>query len=122
MAEIEKLICVTCPRGCSLQVTHNGESIIKIEGNRCSKGLKYAESEIRDQRRTLTTTVRVKGGVHPLVPVYTQYPIPKRCIFVLRDRLNEVELVAPVKMGQVVMPNALGLGIDVVASRDLPEK
>jgi CxxC motif-containing protein len=67
----------------------------------------------------VTSTVKVKGGVYPLVPVYTAAPIPKPLIFDLLAELRRVELKAPVKVGQVVLQNVLSTGIDVLASRNL---
>lgn len=118
--EITKLICITCPVGCTLEVTHEGKTLIKVEGNQCKKGVDYAEGELTDPRRMVTSTVKVRGGVFPLVPVYTAAPIPEPLIFDLLAELRKVELQAPVKVGQVVLENALGTGVDVLASRNLP--
>ena len=120
MPTTEEMICVTCPMGCTLTVTHENETVLNVEGNACPRGLKYIESELSDPRRMVATTVRVKGGLHPLVPVYTAEPFPKPRIFELLDALREVEVDAPVTIEQVVLDDALGTGIDVVASRDLP--
>jgi len=68
----------------------------------------------------VATTVRVRGGIHPLVPVYTEAPVPKPRIFELLDDLREVALEAPVTMGQVVLADVLDTEIDVLASRDMP--
>jgi CxxC motif-containing protein len=118
--EITKMVCITCPLGCSLDVTHEGKTIIKVEGDQCKQGLDYAEVELTDPRRVVTSVVKVRGGVHPVVPVYTATPIPKPLIFDLLVELRKVELDAPVQMGQVVLENALGTGVDVLASRNLP--
>ena len=118
--EITKMICITCPVGCALEVTHDGETIIGIKGDTCKRGIDYAETELTDPRRMVTSTVKVRGGVHPLVPVYTAAPIPKPLIFDLLTELRKVELDAPVKVGQVVLENALGTGANVLASRNLP--
>jgi len=53
------------------------------------------------------------------VPVYTAEPFPKGRISELLRLLREVKLEAPVHLGQVVLADALGTGIDVVTSRDL---
>ncbi len=118
--EETKMICLGCPVGCSLTVTHNKDTIIKVEGTQCNIGIEFATSEIRDPRRMIATTVRVKGGIHPLVPVYTASPFPKPLIMKLMEELRKIELETPVKIDQVVLKNALGTGIDVIASRDLP--
>jgi CxxC motif-containing protein len=106
--------------GCILAVVYDQLSIESVKGYRCKKGLAYAESEIVDPKRTLTTTVKVKGGTLPLVPVHSREPIPRKLIFELLGLLEQVELQAPVKMGQPVLENVFERGIDVIASRDLP--
>lgn len=118
--ETTKIICITCPMGCTLEVTHEGKTITKVDGQECKRGAEYAEAELTDPRRMVTSTAKVKGGVYPLVPVYTAAPIPKPLIFDLLAELRKVELQAPVKVGQVVLENALDTGIDVLASRNLP--
>jgi CxxC motif-containing protein len=106
--------------GCSLAVVCDQNAVQSVKGNRCLKGITYAESEIRDPKRMLSTTVRIKGGIHPLVPVHTRGPIPKKYLFELLDQLKQIELQAPVTMGELVLKDACGSGVDVIASRDLP--
>lgn len=118
--EMTKIICITCPMGCTLEVTHEGKTITKVDGHACKKGLSYAEAELTDPRRMVPSTVKVRGGVHPLVPVCTAAPIPKPLIFDLLAELRRVELRAPVQIGQVVVEDAFGTGVDVLATRNLP--
>jgi CxxC motif-containing protein len=122
MPTTEEMICITCPMGCTLQVTHENETVLDVDGNTCQRGLDYVERELTDPRRMVATTVRVSGGLHPLVPVYTAEPFPKPRIFELLDALREVEVEAPVAVKQVVLGDALGTGINVVASRNLPRQ
>ncbi|HTX80352.1 MAG TPA: DUF1667 domain-containing protein [Longilinea sp.] len=119
MSETTKLICITCPKGCTLSVTHDGKTVIGVDGNTCKRGMEYARAELSDPRRMIATTVRIKGGTHPLLPVYTATPFPKPRIRELLKELRSVELSAPVQMGAVVVKDALGTGIDVIASRDM---
>ncbi len=120
--EHRKFICITCPRGCALDVTMEGEAVVKLEGNSCKRGIDYVTGELNDPRRMVTTTVRVRGGVHPLAPVYTESPIPKPRIFDLLAEIRKIELQAPVKFGDVVIENALGTGVNILASRNIPAK
>jgi CxxC motif-containing protein len=123
MAEVtEDLICITCPMGCTLEVTHDGETVLNVAGNTCNRGLAYVERELTDPRRMVATTVRVRGGLHPLVPVYTKEPFPKPQIFALLERIRQVEVDAPVEVDQVILQDALGTGINVVASRKMPRQ
>lgn len=115
----EKIICITCPKGCTLEVTHDGQTVIKTKGG-CKRGKEYVQRELVDPRRMVATTVRVSGGIHPLMPVATSAPFPKPRILELMAALRQLELHAPVVMGQPVLRDALGTGIDVIASRDMP--
>ncbi len=122
MPVTEKLICITCPMGCTLEVTHEGSTVLNVEGNNCKRGAQYVQAELTDPRRMVASTVKVQGGLHPLAPVYTAAPFPKPRIFELLDALRRIEIIAPVQMGQVVLENALDTGINVLASRDMPGK
>ena len=123
MAEAtDELICITCPMGCTLEVTHDGATVLNVAGNTCNRGLAYVERELTDPRRMVATTVRVRGGLHPLVPVYTKEPFPKPQIFALLERIRQVEVDAPVEVDQVILQDALGTGINVVASRKMPRQ
>ena len=120
MVEKAKLICVTCPMGCTLNVTYDGETVLEVTGHACKRGKTYVQAELTDPRRMVASTVQVHGGLYPLVPVYTDAPFPKPLIFDLLAELRQVELQAPIKGGQIVLQNALSTGVDVLASRDLP--
>lgn len=113
-----EIICIACPKGCRLEVLRSqGEILVSNAG--CKQGTEYADGEINDPRRMVASTVRVNNSIHPLVPVYTEFPFPKGKIKSLLDEIREVKLNAPVKIGQVVIENALDTGINIIASRDL---
>jgi CxxC motif-containing protein len=80
----------------------------------------FAIQEHTDPRRVVTTTVRVTEGVWPRLPVKTAGAIPKGKLLPLCRALHKLTLAAPVKLAEVVLADALGTGIDVVATRDLP--
>lgn len=117
--QMEKVICVTCPKGCTLEVTHEAETILKVEKAGCNRGTRYAQQELTDPRRMVATSVRIRGGLHPLLPVHTSAPFPKPRIRELLEALRRVEVQAPVELNQVILPDALGTGIDIRASRSM---
>jgi CxxC motif-containing protein len=117
MNKVIKIICVACPKGCRLQINHVGETFVVSEQG-CKRGEQYAVQEMTDPRRMVASTVRMKNGSHPLLPVYTSAPIPKGKIKPLLEELRKINLTAPVKMGQVVLRDVFATGIDVLASRD----
>ena len=107
--------------GCRLDALFDPETgrVLEIEGNGCKRAWPYVEKELTHPTRMVTTTVRVRDGVWPLVPVHTAAPIPRSAIFPLLQELRRVEVAAPVHCGQVILANGVGTGVDVLASRDL---
>jgi CxxC motif-containing protein len=122
MDEMTKILCITCPKGCSLEVTRDGETVVKVTGSGCKRGPDYARRELVDPRRMIATSVKIKNGVHPLLPVYTSVPFPKGKIMELQAALRTVEVKAPVKAGAIVVENILGTGINILASREISQK
>ena len=55
------------------------------------------------------------------VPVKTASDIPKGKIYDIMKELDKVTMKAPVAIGDVVIPNVLGLGVDVVACKKVAE-
>lgn len=115
---MEKVICTTCPKGCTLEVTRDGQTVVSIL-NGCKRGHEYARQELTDPRRMVASSVRIRGALHPLMPVYTSAPFPKPRIPELLKLLRELEVKAPVSMGQPLISNALDTGIDIMASRTM---
>lgn len=122
MAQEVQLICTACPQGCTLTALIENGEVIKITGNNCKKGLDYGMTEMTDPRRMVATTVKVKNGFHPLLPVYTEQPVPKPLIPQVLAEIRKVEVTAPVRIKSVILENVLGTGINVLASRDIPAK
>jgi CxxC motif-containing protein len=115
------LVCIVCPLGCTLTASPPSEdSPWQVTGNRCPRGRDYAVTELTDPRRVLTTTVAVSGGALRRLPVKTASAIPKALLRAAAERLAQVRVAAPIRIGEVVLPNLLETGIDVVATRDLP--
>ena len=69
----------------------------------------------------LTSTVKITGGVLPLLPVVSQGPLPKESILDCAKELRKITAEAPIVAGQVICGNILGLGVNIIASRDLPK-
>jgi CxxC motif-containing protein len=118
--EITKLICITCPKGCTLEVQREGETVVKVEQG-CKRGHEYANRELVDPRRMISSTVKIAGGLHPLLPVYTSEAFPKPRIPELMIALRKLKIKAPIRMNEAVLENALGTGVNILASRDIPK-
>lgn len=114
-----ELTCIGCPLGCPLTVTMEGNEVIEVKGNTCPKGAIYAKKEVTNPTRIVTSTVRVTGGSCPMVNVKTASDIPKGKIFECVEALKNIVLVAPVKIGDVVLDNVADTGVAVVAARNV---
>ena len=112
-----EITCIICPVGCEVIIHEKGGVITKIEGFQCKKGIGYAKEELLDPKRTLTTTMTVKGGELALVSVRTAKPISKDKLFEVMDTISGIEVRAPVEIGDVLVENLLGLGADIVATK-----
>ncbi len=117
-----EMICIGCPMGCNLTVECLGTEIVGVSGNRCKVGLQYAEKEVSNPQRTLTTTAKVKNGHLPLVSVKSSKPLPKSRLFDAMDLLSKVEVNAPIKIGELIVQNILETGIDIVATKNISRK
>ncbi|NLG85907.1 MAG: DUF1667 domain-containing protein [Firmicutes bacterium] len=122
MSTIYELTCIACPMGCQIKTKVQQDKIISIKGNSCKRGELYAQDEIFRPMRVITSTVRVQGGVLPVVPVRTAEPIPKDKIGVALQEIACITVTAPVKFHQVIVPNIADTGVSVVASRPLAAK
>ena len=118
----KKLICISCPQGCTLTVDYTQKTVQNISGNRCNLGLEYATKEISNPERTLTTTVRIKNGHLPLVSVKTSTPIPKKLIFEAMTLLAKVEIEAPIRIGDKIIQNLFESNTSIVATKNILKK
>jgi len=94
----------------------NGE---EITGNQCAAGIKYAKEEMTNPTRNIATSVRVVGGDMPRLSVKTAKPIPKEAIREVVDAIHQITMTAPVKIGDIVLQNAAGTGVDILATRNV---
>lgn len=115
-AESREFVCICCPIGCKLKARRDGDTV-RVTGNTCKRGEKYAIDELTAPKRTVTTTARLNGGVFPCVPVKTSEPIPKDKIFAALYVIKHTELAAPVEIGDIAVKDICGTGADVVVTR-----
>ena len=121
MEKIE-LICIGCPMGCPLTVELEDGAVTKVTGNTCPRGDAYGRKEVTNPTRIVTSTVRVTGGTLPAVSCKTRSDVPKGKIFDVVRALKTVEVAAPVAIGQVLLEDAAGTGVPVVATKNVAAK
>lgn len=112
----QELICISCPIGCLLEVTRDARGNLTVTGNACKRGEIYGKKEVTAPTRTVTSTVAVLSGLAPLCAVRTQTDIPKDKIFACMEEIRKAVITAPVKIGDVILENVAGTGVNVVAT------
>ena len=115
MAE-KRITCIICPQGCDILVDGDGGNVSSMTGQGCKRGETYARDEFMHPLRILTSTVKVTGSAVPLVAVRTNKPIPKELLFRGMEEIRKLAAAVPVKRGDVIIPNFLNTGADLVAT------
>lgn len=119
--EIRKLTCISCPMGCPITVEMEGAEVISVTGNTCKRGDVYARKEVTHPTRIVTSTVKVTEGAADMVSVKTKEDVPKNKVFDCVRALKGVTVKAPVHIGDVIVPDAAGTGVDIVATKNVEE-
>jgi CxxC motif-containing protein len=117
---IKKITCIECPKGCLLSVDIENCRVVKVEGNQCPKGEKYAASEIENPMRILTSAVLTEGMPLKMLPVRTDKPVSKTKIMTIMREIKQVRLKDAVRPGDIIVKNIAGSGSDLIATRHLP--
>ena len=117
--EKRDLTCIGCPLGCQITVTMENGEVTDVKGNTCPRGDKYAREEVTNPTRVVTSIVKVEGGNLAAVSVKTKDVIPKGKIFECVKALKTVEVPAPVHIGDVLVEDVAGTGVDIVATKNV---
>lgn len=115
---MKTIVCITCPRGCTMQVNCANEEI-QVVGNFCKRGEEFAGAELTNPMRTICSTVRTTFAEAPVLPCRVSADIPKSEIWNVMKEINKVVVSSPIRRGEVIIPNVLGLGVDVISTSDL---
>jgi CxxC motif-containing protein len=103
--------------GCELAIKIGGD--ITVTGNVCKIGEKYAREEVTNPTRNIATSVRVEGGDFAMLSVKPNVPVPKGKIMDCVREVRKISVKAPVHIGDVILSNAAGTGIDFIATRNV---
>jgi CxxC motif-containing protein len=109
------ITCIGCPLGCRLNASVEDGAVRSVDGAGCGRGAAYARQECVCPTRVVTSLVRVSGRRAPL-SVKTARPVPKELIFRCLERIHATAAAPPVRIGDVIVKNVCGTGVDVVAT------
>lgn len=122
MMEKRELTCIGCPLGCLVTVQLEQGKVVEISGHSCKRGETYARKEVTNPTRIVTTTVQICGGTEDMLAVKTKTDVPKSKLFACVKALKGLNVNAPIELGDVVLHNVAGTGVDVVATKSVPAK
>lgn len=117
--EKRELICIGCPLGCMITVEMENGEVKSVTGNTCKRGDVYARKEVTNPTRIVTSIVNVDGGTIPMVSVKTKSDIPKGKIFDCTKALKGIVVHAPVHIGDVILADVAGTGVDVISTKNV---
>ena len=111
---MKKMICIICPNGCELEV----DDAERVTGNLCPRGLQFALQELKDPRRSVSTTCRTVFPDMHVVPVRTEQEIPKHLMKDAVRAISEIVIDRHMRIGETVAENILNTGVNVILCTD----
>ena len=79
----------------------------------------FRSKEVTNPTRIVTSSVAVEGGSLAVVSVKTREDIPKGKIFEIMEALKGVKVQAPIHIGDVVVQDVAGTGVDIIATKNV---
>lgn len=115
----QTLTCINCPVGCRLRVKLENGEVVSVSGQGCARGVPYAKQETTAPSRMVTAVLPVPCRRTPL-SVKTERPIPKHLVFQCMEEIRAAKPQCPIAMGQVIVEDVCGTGVQVVATKAIP--
>lgn len=122
---MREMICINCPIGCNLKVYGDNEENIRVEGNKCHRGLQYGKDEVLNPKRMVTSSVPLRKdentGIYQMISVKTSEAVPKELIFSVLKEIKSIDLkskgIKKIEVGDILLENVCNTGVDIVATQ-----
>ena len=96
--------------------------VTNIIGYGCSRGKQWGIEEATSPKRVVMSVIKVRKGDLPTVSVKTDKRMPKERIRDVMKMLARLEVEAPIHMGQIIAKDIFGLGVNIIATREVKVK
>ena len=113
---MRNITCIICPKGCGITVEETADGL-KVQGNVCPRGEKYAIEECTHPVRTVTSFIRMANREDTMVSVKTAASIPKEKMFEAMKMIRAAKANAPIKIGDVLLADVFGA--DIIATKNI---
>ncbi len=122
---MREMICINCPIGCNLKVYGDNEENIRVEGNKCPRGLQYGTDEVLNPKRMVTSSVPLcvdeNTEIYQMISVKTSEAVPKELIFSVLKEIKSIDLkskgIKKIEVGDILLENVCNTGVDIVATQ-----
>lgn len=118
----KSITCIVCPNGCQMKAEYSEATGLQIEGFRCERGAEYGKNEFCRPMRIFTSSVKISGANRGMLPVRSDRPVPKEKLMDCMKEVRKTSLIAPILERQVIIPDILNTGVDIIASTTLKRK
>ena len=115
---MKELVCIVCPNSCTLHIEGEGKNA-KISGQKCRKGLTFAQNEMTAPMRSICSTVCTAFSDVPVLPVKVSCEIPKDKIFEIMQEINRVTVRERIGAGDIIIKNVCGTAADIIATSNI---
>ena len=112
-----QMTCPVCKNHCLLTVEEQAGAIT-VSGNKCARGGLYGREELNGERKIVTYRAATTFVGIPSVPVKTTATVPKELVFKLIRLIKKQKIDRPMKRGEVLLHQPLGMALDVVIDTD----
>lgn len=112
----KSITCIICPNGCRMEAEYREETGLIMDGFRCERGREYGKNEFFTPKRIFTSSIRISGANRKMLPVRSEGPVPKEKLIDCMKEIRKISLQAPIAEHQVIIPDILHIGTDIVSS------
>lgn len=109
---MKELTCIICPNGCSLSI----DDELNVTGNLCPRGKQFAINEIKDPRRSITSTCKTVFKDIPVIAVRSDSEVKKDDVKKVIEEINKITIDKRLPIGEIVIKNVINSGVNIILS------
>ena len=109
---MKELTCIICPNGCSLSI----DDELNVTGYLCPRGKQFAINEIKDPRRSITSTCKTIFKDIPVIAVRSDSEVRKDDVKKVIEEINKITIDKRMPIGEIVIKNVINSGVNIILS------
>lgn len=109
---MKELTCIICPNGCSLSIDNE----LNVTGNLCPRGKEFAINEIKDPKRSITSTCKTVFKDIPVIAVRSDSEVKKDDVKKVIEEINKITIDKRLPIGEIIIKNVINSGANIILS------